>query len=295
MDSSGDIAVAGELGHVIDQPDGPTGALVLASPHSGRRYPDDLLRASRLDALTLRRSEDSFVDELFAPAMQVGAPMIRAHFPRAYVDLNREPWELDPGMFDGPLPDYCNTRSPRVQAGLGTIARIVASGADIYARRLTVAEGLERIRRLYQPYHRDLAALIEDRRRRFGHAILIDCHSMPSIGGPLDFDPGRRRADFILGDVHGNACAAALVDTVAGALRRFGYRVTLNAPYAGGFTTAHYGRPADGVHALQIEVNRDLYMDERRYARKPALSRIAGELRQVMAEVAAITTQRLAQ
>lgn len=179
--------------------------------------------------------------------------------------------------------------------GLGTIARIVASGADIYARRLTVAEGLERIRRLYQPYHRDLAALIEDRRRRFGHAILIDCHSMPSIGGPLDFDPGRRRADFILGDVHGNACAAALVDTVAGALRRFGYRVTLNAPYAGGFTTAHYGRPADGVHALQIEVNRDLYMDERRYARKPALSRIAGELRQVMAEVAAITTQRLAQ
>ncbi|WP_374449939.1 N-formylglutamate amidohydrolase [Stella sp.] len=295
MDSSGELP--GELapGHVVDRPAAPPGAIVLASPHSGRRYPPDLLRASRLDPLTLRRSEDCFVDELFAEAARLGAPMIRAHFPRAYVDLNREPWELDPAMFDGPLPDFCNTRSPRVQAGLGTIARIVASGADIYARKLTVAEGLERIRRLYQPYHRDLAALVEERRRAVGHAILIDCHSMPSTGGPMDLDPGRRRADFILGDIHGNACAAAVADTVAAALRGFGYRVTHNAPYAGGFTTAHYGRPAEGVHALQIEVNRDLYMDEARYARKPELARIAGELRQVVDRLARIDPRQLTQ
>ncbi len=294
MDSSGDLPGDGAVGHVIDRPARPVGAIVLASPHSGRRYPPEFLRQSRLDPVTLRRSEDCFVDELFVEAARLGAPLIRAHFPRAYVDLNREPWELDPAMFDGPLPDYCNTCSPRVQAGLGTIARIVASGADIYARKLSVAEGLDRIRRLYQPYHRDLALLLDERRRAAGQAILIDCHSMPSIGGPLDFDPGRRRADFILGDVHGVSCAAAVVETVAAALRAFGYRVTHNAPYAGGFTTAHYGRPADGVHALQIEINRDLYMDETRYARKPALGRIAGELRQVMARLSDLDPRALA-
>ena len=267
---------------------------MFASPHSGRRYPTALLSASRLDAMALRRSEDCFVDELFAGAPALGAPLIRAHFPRAYIDANREPYELDPAMFDGPLPGFCNTRSPRVMAGLGTIARVVASGADIYASKLSVAEGLERIERLYKPYHRDLTLLLEERRRLFGHAILIDCHSMPSVGGPMDFDPGRRRADFILGDAHGAACASAVVEAVAGVLRGLGYRVTHNAPYAGGFTTTHYGRPAEGLHALQIEINRDLYMDERTYARKPALARIAGEMRQVVTALSRLEARKLA-
>lgn len=294
MDSSGDPVAIGTIGHLIDRPTGAGGAVVFASPHSGRHYPAAFLAASRLDPLALRRSEDCFVDELFAAAAEMGAPMIRAQFPRAYVDVNREPYELDPAMFDGPLPAYCNTRSPRVQAGLGTIARIVATGSDIYAGKLSVAEGLDRIERLYKPYHRDLGRLIDACRHAHGHAVLIDCHSMPSIGGPLDYDPGRRRADFILGDAHGAACAPAVVDAVAGALRGLGYRVTHNAPYAGGFTTTHYGRPADGVHVLQIEINRDLYMDERHYARKPALARIAGEMRLVMTRLNALEARKLA-
>ncbi|BBK31547.1 N-formylglutamate amidohydrolase [Stella humosa] len=302
MDSSGDLPGDGtgrrDLGHAIDRPARPAAvpatAIVFASPHSGRCYPADLLAASRLDAQALRRSEDCFVDELFAGVVEMGAPLIRAHFPRAYIDPNREPYELDQAMFDAPLPAHCNTRSPRVQAGLGTIARIVASGADIYARKLSVAEGLARIERLYKPYHRDLALLLDERRAAHGHAMLIDCHSMPSIGGPHDFDPGRRRADFILGDAHGASCAPAVVDAVAAVLRGLGYRVTHNAPYAGGFTTTHYGRPADGVHALQIEINRDLYMDEARYTRKAQLGRIAGEMRQVMGRLAELEPRKLA-
>ena len=278
----------------IRQPVRQTLPLVLSSPHSGLDYPADFVAASRLDPIALRRSEDSFVDELFAAAPELGAPLIRALFPRAYIDPNREPYELDPAMFDGPLPSYCNTTSPRVMAGLGTIARIVATGADIYARKLGVAEGLERIERCYRPYHRDLAALIEERRRRFGHAVLIDCHSMPSVGGPFDFDAGRRRADIILGDGHGRSCAAVVVDTVTRLLRGQGYRVGHNVPYAGAFTTQHYGRPDEGVHALQIEINRDLYMDERSYTRTPGLARLAADMRPLAAALAGLDARGLA-
>ncbi|MGE0717880.1 MAG: N-formylglutamate amidohydrolase [Alphaproteobacteria bacterium] len=294
MDSSGDLAAGTAAGHRIERPAAAAGAAVFASPHSGRDYPADLLAATRLDPQSLRRSEDCFVDEIFADAPAAGAPLIRALFPRAYVDANREPYELDPAMFDGPLPDFCNTRSPRVMAGLGTIARIVATGSDIYARKLAVTEGLERIDRFYRPYHRDLAALLDERRARHGHAILIDCHSMPSIGGPHDFDSGRRRADMILGDAHGASCASALVETVARLLRGLGYRVSHNAPYAGGYTTQHYGRPEQGIHALQIEINRDIYMDERRFARKPGLARLAADMRLVIAGVIGLDARALA-
>jgi N-formylglutamate amidohydrolase len=219
--------------------------------------------------LTLRRSEDSFVDELFSAAPSRGAPLLRALFPRAYVDPNREPYELDPAMFDGGLPDFANTGSPRVAAGLGTIARVVCNGAEIYDQKISASEALARIDTYYRPYHGALGGLLDATADRYGIALLIDCHSMPSVGGPMDKDPGLRRVDFVLGDCHGASCAPELTDAVSTMLKDEGYVVTRNAPYAGGFTTRHYGRPGDGLHALQIEINRALYMDETTYERKP--------------------------
>jgi len=239
-----------------------TAPVVFASPHSGRDYPDVFAKASRLDALMLRRSEDAFVDRIFGAAPDAGAPLIRALFPRAFIDPNREPFELDPYMFTGPLPDYVNTRSPRVQAGLGTVARVVTSGEEIYSDKLDFAETLRHIERLYKPYHAELERLVNATRDKFGFCVLIDCHSMPSVGGPMDNDPGLRRVDFILGDSFGSACAPAVIRTVESTLKEMDYAVVRNTPYSGGFTTRHYGDPGNGVHALQIEINRVLYMDE---------------------------------
>jgi len=261
--------------HEVIAPARQTVPLVFASPHSGSDYPAEFLAASRLDPLALRRSEDSFVDELFSAAPRLGAPLIRALFPRAYVDPNREPFELDQSMFADRLPAYANTRSPRVAVGLGTIARVVANGADIYRGKLLAAEALQRIRRHYWPYHRSLQNLVEQTRTAFGSCLLIDCHSMPSVGGPMDRDPGRNRMDFVLGDCHGTACASAVIDAVEGLLRDLGYYVARNAPYSGGFVTRHYGKPKTGTHCLQIEINRGLYMDESRIARGPGLPRLA--------------------
>ncbi len=246
----------------IHEPDEQTVPFVFSSPHSGRDYPDDFLAVSQLDPVTLRRSEDAFVDDLFAAAPACGAPLLKAHFPRAYVDVNREAWELDPGMFADPLPRWVNTRSLRVASGLGTIARSVSDGADIYGTKIPFAEAEHRIVHYYQPYHATLKDLLEQTKARFGCAVLIDCHSMPSIGGPLDRDRGTNRADFVLGDRYGTACTYALSHAAGDFLRALGYRVTRNSPYAGGFCTEYYGRPALGVHALQIEINRGLYMDE---------------------------------
>ncbi len=249
--------------------------LVFNSPHSGALYPSDFLAASRLDAVTLRRSEDMFVDELFMGVVERGAPLLRAHFPRAFLDVNREPYELDPRMFDGRLPDHCNTRSMRVAGGLGTIARVVGEGQEIYARRLSVEEALERIEGFYRPYHRALRGLVEDTRRRFGFALLVDCHSMPS-GPHLQAEGGR--ADIVIGDRYGTSCSAAFTDAAEEALHALGYRVARNKPYAGGFITEHYGRPATGFHAFQIEINRALYMDERRQAKHEGFAKVAADL-----------------
>ena len=257
--------------------------LVVASPHSGRSYPPDFVKAARLDRIALRRSEDGFVDELFAHAPDLGVPLLRAHFPRAYVDANREPFELDPRMFADPLPAYANTRSPRVAAGLGTIARVVASGADIYAEKLRLSEAMHRISSYYWPYHNTLRGLITATQDAFGGCILIDCHSMPSVGGPTDRDPGYNRVDFVLGDCHGRACSPRVIRTAERSLRDLGYNVTRNAPYSGGFVTRHYGRPEQGVHAIQIEVNRALYMNEIEVRRGPGLKRLARELECIIA------------
>jgi N-formylglutamate amidohydrolase len=236
--------------------------LVFASPHSGREYPSQFVAASRLQPLVLRRSEDAFIDRIFAAAPAYGAPLLRAHFPRVYVDPNREPFELDPQMFDTPLPDYINSSSPRVAAGLGTIARVVANGEEVYRGKLSFEEVRQRIETHYFPYHAALQSLLDVTRKRFGCYLLVDCHSMPSVGGPMDADPGSRRLDIVLGDCHGTSCASVVTQLAERTLKGFGFTVRRNLPYAGGYTTRHYSRPREGLHTLQIEVNRALYMDE---------------------------------
>ncbi len=268
--------------HEILRPGEQTAPIVLASPHSGTAYPDAFVAASPLDPLDLRRSEDCFVDELWLGAAALGVPLLRAAFPRAFVDANREPFELDPEMFEDDLPPYVNVNSSRVAAGLGTLARVVASGKEIYGGKLRFADALDRIETCYRPYHAALRRLIDATRDRFGYCILIDCHSMPSVGAPMDPDAGRGRADFILGDGFGTACEGAVADTVERALESHGYRVTRNKPFAGGYTTRHYGCPEEGVHALQIETNRALYMDEDAIGRLPALADVAGHMTSVV-------------
>ncbi len=259
--------------------------IVLASPHSGRIYPPELVMSSRLDAFSLRRSEDSFVDELFLGASALGAPLIRALFARAFVDPNREAFELDPRMFADPLPAYVNTRSARVAGGLGTIARVVAQGHEIYARKLRFTEAVQRINRCYRPYHAALSRLIEDTRRRFGVCLLLDCHSMPSAAGLPGGDGTAAPVDIVLGDCYGRSSDSAVVDFVERCLAERGYRVVRNAPYAGGYTTRHYGRPDNAVHAVQIEINRSLYMNEPTLTRRAALPRIAKDMAWMVAQL----------
>jgi N-formylglutamate amidohydrolase len=266
------------------------GPAVFNSPHSGSVYPHAFLTATRLDMGTLRRSEDSFVDELIEGVVGRGYPLMRAHFPRCYVDVNREPYELDPRMFDGRLPSFANTRSMRVAGGLGTVARVVGDAQEIYGQRIPVDDAIRRIEGLYKPYHRALRRLFTRLHRAFGAAVLIDCHSMPSTAGAKDERP---RADIVLGDRYGTSCVPAVVETIETTLRGRGYVVSRNKPYAGGFITEHYGNPAVGLHAIQLELNRALYMDERRYERAASFQRVAADLEIVAEEVGAIPEQEL--
>lgn len=277
----------------VIEPQAQTAPLVFASPHSGADYPESFRAASQLDPVALRRSEDAFVDELYERAPHFGAPLLRAHFPRAYADPNREAWELDPDMFDDELPDWVSTTTPRVRAGLGTVAKVVTDGAEIYAGKLTFAEAQKRVETCYKPYHAALQTLLARTRERFGAYLLIDCHSMPSIGGPMDRDPGTDRVDMVLGDANGTACTPYVTNLAHRTLRDMGYRVVLNSPYAGGFTTRHYGRPHEHGHALQIEVNRALYMDEYTISRNQGFAKLAANLTRLIETLCAIDPDAL--
>lgn len=254
--------------------------VVLTSPHSGRLYPADFLAASRLDALAIRRSEDSFVDELLGGAVGLGLPLLAANFPRAYCDVNREAWELDPGMFIEKLPDYVNTASPRVQAGLGTLARIVGNGEPIYAHKLPFAEAERRITQCWQPFHAALQALICAARTEFGACLVIDCHSMPSLAGRHGPKP-----DVILGDGHGTSCDAEWTDFFQTQLAALGFSVRRNDPYAGGYITRHYGRPREQVQVIQLEISRGLYMNEKNFTQSPQFAATAERLTAFLAAV----------
>ncbi|OCW59377.1 N-formylglutamate amidohydrolase [Hoeflea olei] len=243
----------------VRRPRQQTEPFVFNSPHSGRVYPESFLATSRLDRMAIRRSEDHYVDELFADVTQLGAPLFHARFPRAWLDVNREPYELDPRMFDGALPSFANIGSMRVAGGLGTIPRLVAENMEIYRGRLSVDEGLARIEQVYRPYHATLRRLIAHTHVQFGKAVLIDCHSMPAT---VRVAGGSQRPDIIVGDRYGASASHDLSRAAVSFLSGLGYRVVRNKPYAGGFITEHYGRPDRGLHALQIEVNRGLYVDE---------------------------------
>jgi N-formylglutamate amidohydrolase len=275
------------------EPPQQTVPLVFASPHSGRDYPRRFVASSRLRPLLLRRSEDAFVDRIFASAPSYGAPLLRALFPRVYIDPNREPFELDPAMFDAPLPDYVNASSPRVAAGLGTIARVVANGEEVYRDKLSFEEVRQRIEAHYFPYHRALRNLLASTRERFGCYLLVDCHSMPSVGGPMDADPGLKRLDIVLGDCHGTSCAAAVIELAERTLRGLGFTVRRNLPYAGGYTTRRYGNPREGLHTLQIEVNRALYMDEHAIAPNSGLSSVIAAISTLIGALSALGPQSL--
>jgi N-formylglutamate amidohydrolase len=273
-DASGEVAF--NLRRAAARGEPPPTPLVFASPHSGRRYPDDMMAATALDPQTLRRSEDALVDDLIAPAPALGASLISAHYARAYIDLNREAFELDPGMFADELPEFAKARTARVAAGLGAIARVVSEGQEIYARKLTFAEARWRIEGAHRPYHAALERLIAEAHKAHGFAILIDWHSMPAAAARVG---GRDRpCDIVLGDRFGAACAGVLTLRVERELEAMGYRVARNTPYAGGYTTEHYGRPARRTHALQIEINRALYLDEAKLTPTAGFDRLQADM-----------------
>lgn len=256
---------------------------VFSSPHSGRHYPPRFLAQSRLDADTIRRSEDCYVEELFGSVVGLGAPLIAANFPRAWLDVNREPYELDPRMFIEQLPAHFNTRSPRVAGGLGTIPRLVGEGLEIYRWRLPFAEAQARIDGVYRPFHERLKSLVMRTRDLYGYCVLVDCHSMPAsirVGDGL-------RPDFIIGDRFGSSADQNLSEHAIALLVSMGYTVAHNKPYAGGFITEHYGRPARGMHTLQIEINRGLYLDETTYRKTAGFAALAEDLARFTAALSA--------
>ncbi len=269
----------------IRRPDCQTSPIIFNSPHSGADYHPDFIASSALDKATLRRSEDAFVDELFAHATETGAPLVRALFPRAFLDVNREAFELDPTMFAEPLPAHVNTRSMRVAGGLGTIARVVSDGKPIYREKLSFTEATARIEAYYHPYHAALEQLLARTRRQFGCVLLIDCHSMPSQSVYATGKDGRK-PEIILGDRYGTSCSGDITAIVSDILRELGYAVIHNNPYAGGFITDHYGRPAMKQHALQIEINRALYMDERRILKHRGFAKLQRDLSHMIGELA---------
>nr|WP_246157233.1 N-formylglutamate amidohydrolase [Sneathiella litorea] len=239
---------------------------VFSSPHSGRNYPTDFVESSMLDFNRLRQSEDFLVDELFACAPDYGAPLICADFPRAYCDANREAFELDPQMYKTPLPDYVVSASPRLASGIGTIPKVVGVGQEIYGGKLDFEEAQRRINECYFPYHHALRQLLDEGRKKFGSIFLLDCHSMPEA---FPARTGMRlgikgqRPDIVLGNRYGTSCGLNLFKETFTRLESYGYHVGQNSPYAGGYITSHYGDPDRNIHALQIEINRALYMNQR--------------------------------
>ena len=266
----------------ITGPVEPNAPVVLASPHSGREYPPAFLAQSRLSLGQLRRAEDAYVDELLADTVALGVPLVAARYGRAYLDLNRDADELDPAMIADPLPPSAGQASDRVAAGLGVVPRIAAHGLDIYASRLRLADVQSRVGALHRPYHAAIDELLMRARQRHGYAVLLDCHSMPT-------PPGAATApQFVLGDLHGQTASPALVEAIEATISRDGFRVARNAPYAGGYTTLRHSDPAGGIHVVQVEVDRALYMDSARLARHGGFAAVAATLKRLVGELLAL-------
>jgi N-formylglutamate amidohydrolase len=280
-ESASNLAPAAEPPFILIEPLKRAAPLIFSSPHSGRRYPPDLLADARVPLISLRRSEDAYVDELFAGAAAHGAAVLSAAVARAYVDLNRDPGELDPDMFEDRPPHSPHINSSRVQAGLGAIPRLSGDGQSIYRRKLSLHEAERRFATIHRPYHAMLQNLLAETHDMFGCAVLVDCHSMPSSAR------GAHAPDVVLGDRFGASCHPSVTSLAEATLRRLGYRVARNTPFAGGHTTQIYGRPAARTHALQIEINRALYVDERTLERTSGFARVRADMARLAEAVAA--------
>ena len=274
----------------LRMPSTVTTPVVFSSPHSGRDYGPAFVAQSALDAHTLRSSEDAFVDELFADAPTFGAPLLAARVPRAWIDLNRACDELDPALIEGVLRGGHN---PRISSGLGVIPRVVANGRAIYAGRIGRAEAEARIETAWRPYHATLRTLTDDALARFGEAVLIDCHSMPHEAIEAHARPGQPRPEVVLGDRFGAAARRDVMDRIEAAFLSAGFRVARNAPFAGAYITQAYGRPSRNAHAVQIEIDRALYMDEASIARRPDFDVFRTLIGSVVAEITGARPARL--
>lgn len=269
----------------LTMPDDHRSSVVFASPHSARDYPDAFLDSTVLDRHAIRSSEDAFVDQLFDCAPAFGAPLLCAGAPRAFVDLNRAAEELDPALFAG-VPR--NAHNPRVASGLGVIPRVVANGRAIYRGKLPLSEAHRRIDQYWRPYHDELQRLLRAAHDRFGEAILIDCHSMPHEALESLHRMGAKRPDVVLGDRFGASADGEVVDRVEAAFRKAGLQVVRNTPFAGAYVTQHYGRPSRNQHVIQVEIDRAVYLDERRIRPNANFDAFRTLLRSVIAELSEI-------
>lgn len=271
----------------LTRPDVDKAGVIVCCPHSGRFYPEELLRATKLDRLALRRSEDAFVDELLHAAPQLGASLLVTDFARAYVDLNRGLEELDPELIEDVPVGERRVPSPRVLAGLGVIPRTVGDGVDIYMRRLAFADAQSRLREVYMPWHDAIAGLIEEKKSALGQAVLLDCHSMPASAS------GSPESDIVLGDRFGASCAPIFMAEAYDFLRAKGFRVARNNPYAGGFATERYGKPAQNQHSLQIEINRSLYMVEGAMSKRAGFAEMSETLTGLLSRMVEVAQTRI--
>jgi N-formylglutamate amidohydrolase len=271
--------------HRVEYPSLRSTSVIFASPHSGRDYGWGFLRRSVLDSRTIRSSEDAFVDELFASAPSHGAPLLTLSVPRAFVDVNRGTEELDPALIRGVEKTHHN---PRVTSGLGVIPRVVAGGRPIYRGKIPLAEAEARLRSHWHPYHARLKTLVNEEHRLFGQAILVDCHSMPHEAIDSLCRGRREKPEIVLGDRFGASAEGAIVDEIEAAFRDEGFRVGRNTPFAGAFTTQHYGRPSRGQHAIQVEIDRSLYMNEAKLVPNGNFAAMQAALDRVIARVAEV-------
>ncbi|WP_170787480.1 N-formylglutamate amidohydrolase [Ruegeria lacuscaerulensis] len=276
--------------YVLDMPAKRTSCVVFSSPHSGRNYPESLLKRTVLNRNAIRSSEDAFVDQLFSPVADFGAPLISATKPRAYLDLNRSSEELDPALIQGARRQGHN---PRVASGLGVIPRVVANGRAIYRGKLTMDEARLRIDTCWRPYHARLKSLLAESHAKFGQAVLIDCHSMPHEAVAMASGPKAKRPQVVLGDRFGASASTEVVDRIEAAFVAAGLTVVRNAPFAGAYVTQTYGRPARNQHAVQIEIDRALYMDEDRIEPNGNFAEFRTLLRQVIRDVVQIGEEPL--
>lgn len=263
-------------GHIIDHPEGWCAGVVFASPHSGSTYPKSLLSQSKLSAHQLRRNEDIYIDHLFQGAVAAGAPFLRALFPRVFVDVNRSESELPPHWAEVIEGAELSQPTPRAAAGLGVVPTYLTESLPIYNRLPCEADVRARLTQLYRPYHAALKSLVTDGLTRFGQMLLVDCHSMPGFAVM-----GARRPDIILGDRFGTSCHPDTLALFRELFQQAGYSVGINYPYAGGFVTSHYGKPSDGVEAIQIEVNRDLYVNPVTLSPKSGYVQLSNDLKMI--------------